>query len=1126
MNGTLGQESFLENRQENGPASGYNQATVTSAGKVSPMSAQESGYDLFISYTRADNRDGWITALVEQLHQIRDEVEDRRWTVFFDERSIRTGQDWEQRLKSTLSAARFLVVFLSPAYFKSEWCRREWEEFRKQEQSRGQRNRIFPVYLRTDDALENPARHDAWRADLATRNRRDLRRWARTSWRAWLGRFFGIRPAPPWHLPGALAQLRQLERDIHNRSFRPLRAGVQYHEGPFWPGERFVDRPEELARLAGTLLGKDGERGVALSAVHGLGGVGKSTLAAALVREPRVRAAFPDGILWATLGQRPELATLLSAWIQALEPTDLQARTAAQATATLQSLLQNRQTLLVIDDVWNLADLEAFRVGGPRCRTLLTTRDGLLARGVGATVLDLNTLTPAQSETLLERCLGRSLAASEQADARTLCHEVGYLPLALELAAAQVHEGESWSSLVSALQAEVARLEALDQPGAEELGSEAHTKCLSLTASLNLSLQRLTPERRKNFAWLGAAAEDVALTVGLAATLWQTDEPTAAKGLQYLRDKALLLPALERPDGAPTYRLHDLFGDYARRLLSEAGVTPVQAQRTLLDLYRRKTKDGRWHTLPPDGYIHAQLGQHLERTGDVAGLHALLREETPDGRNGWYEATDALNQVSIFADDVARAWRLTDRVFDASGEPVLAEQCRCLLLTATLNSRARNLPLLLPAELVSRGVWSVKRALSHARLTPDAPLRGQALRLLTEYLSPAERNSVEAEALQSLEQPLTPGQQKALFRCHAATKPWRSEDILFESLSAEHLRQALAAALTIFDQWKSVPVLIGLARQLPEVGRRRVLVRTFDALLALPDPTLPGDPLTTLTASLSTPQIERALSAACALPEQNLRRAIIYLLLNLRRTAPEERTRVLEAILASPREYSRARAVVALAADVPEQAHRQLVARRLEVALGLPHEELLASILVFYAPYLTGAEVTAVLASVQSFDRDQLRIQTLVDLTVRLPATERAHALMLALLAILSGPHSPTQLACLNQLTSHVPPEELNAAASNLHPIERSRYLEMLRVIGPVPALPPDQPQHRTQLPLALEKDEWVRLLRSWAESGRGDVLENLERYLAPFLALAGPDCVLECERLAEAILDIIHWFP
>ena len=39
--------------------------------------------------------------------------------------------------------------------------------------------------------------------------------------------------------------------------------------------------------------------------VHGMGGIGKTVLASALARSPRVRERFVDGIYWVTVGQTP-----------------------------------------------------------------------------------------------------------------------------------------------------------------------------------------------------------------------------------------------------------------------------------------------------------------------------------------------------------------------------------------------------------------------------------------------------------------------------------------------------------------------------------------------------------------------------------------------------------------------------------------------------------------------------------------------------------------------------------------------------------------------------------------------------------------------------------------------------
>jgi len=59
-------------------------------------------------------------------------------------------------------------------------------------------------------------------------------------------------------------------------------------------------------------------RVLVVSVIHGLGGIGKSTLAAALAHDLEVQQRLPDGVLWVTLGQQPDVLSLLSGWIQIL----------------------------------------------------------------------------------------------------------------------------------------------------------------------------------------------------------------------------------------------------------------------------------------------------------------------------------------------------------------------------------------------------------------------------------------------------------------------------------------------------------------------------------------------------------------------------------------------------------------------------------------------------------------------------------------------------------------------------------------------------------------------------------------------------------------------------------------
>jgi hypothetical protein len=115
------------------------------------------------------------------------------------------------------------------------------------------------------------------------------------------------------------AQRRQSEATTLTPGTAPRSATRRPFQAPSLP-RHYVERSTALSQVLRRLTaqGSHVNNAIAITAVHGLGGIGKSSLAAAVANSSEARSQFPDGVLWATLGQEPQLLPLLLSWIQAV----------------------------------------------------------------------------------------------------------------------------------------------------------------------------------------------------------------------------------------------------------------------------------------------------------------------------------------------------------------------------------------------------------------------------------------------------------------------------------------------------------------------------------------------------------------------------------------------------------------------------------------------------------------------------------------------------------------------------------------------------------------------------------------------------------------------------------------
>ncbi|WP_141577944.1 tetratricopeptide repeat protein [Actinomadura sp. WMMA1423] len=197
----------------------------------------------------------------------------------------------------------------------------------------------------------------------------------------------------------------------------------------------FVGRGSELEELDAA-LSESAE--VVVAAVHGLGGVGKSTLAARYGDRHRDRFS---PVWWITADTREAVRAGLAALAVALQPELKQALPLdALAEWALTWLSCHDGWLLVLDNVNDPEHIAPVMARTGTGRVLVTSRLGEGWHRFGAQVLRLDVLTSGQAVELLTRIAAHDRPGADLDGAAELATELGCLPLAIEQAAAYLHQ--------------------------------------------------------------------------------------------------------------------------------------------------------------------------------------------------------------------------------------------------------------------------------------------------------------------------------------------------------------------------------------------------------------------------------------------------------------------------------------------------------------------------------------------------------------------------------------------------------------------------------------------------------------------------------------------------------------
>jgi DNA-binding SARP family transcriptional activator/Tfp pilus assembly protein PilF len=359
----------------------------------------------------------------------------------------------------------------------------------------------------------------------------------------------------------------------------------------------FTGRAAFVRELEELLYSAEG-RVMAVSALAGIGGVGKTTLAVHVAHQ--ARSVFPDGQLYVDLqgsGTRAaEPETVLGSFLRALGTEDSAIpNSLEERSALFRAVLDGRRVLVLLDNARDAAQVRPLLPGTEGCAAVVTSRVRMVDLA-GAHLVDLDVMSPDEALQLFTSIVGAERVALEQGAALDVVAACGFLPLAIRIAASRLATRRTWtvSVLAAKLADESCRLD------------ELQAGDLAVKATFELGYGQLLPAQARAFRLLGLAdGPDISLSAAAAVLDLPVEETEDL--LESLVDTSLLESA------APgRYRYHDLVRLYARACAERDERRPEErgaALSRLLDFYLATAAAVYAIERPGD-----QLVDHLEST--------------------------------------------------------------------------------------------------------------------------------------------------------------------------------------------------------------------------------------------------------------------------------------------------------------------------------------------------------------------------------------------------------------------------------------------------------------------------------------------------------------------------------